>query len=111
MYRLTAACIGIAIATAQPAADARIAPVPTDNHVIASMARCWSAGVMCWLATSPRSVCQQPVARRGGAPKADSDVDSNGRALSDEFSDCVSAYVAGKFDSTISVESVAKIVE
>jgi hypothetical protein len=54
-----------------------------------------------------------PAARRApsGAPKADSDVDSNGRALSDEFSDCVSAYVAGKFDSTISVESVAKIVE
>jgi hypothetical protein len=43
--------------------------------------------------------------------EADSDIDSDGRALSDEFSDCISAYVAGEFDSTISVESVATIVE
>jgi hypothetical protein len=43
--------------------------------------------------------------------EADSDVDSDGAALADEFSDCVSAYVAGEFDSTISVESVVKLGE
>jgi hypothetical protein len=43
--------------------------------------------------------------------EADSDFDSSGEALLDEFSDCVSAYVDGDFDSTISVDSVTEMGE
>ena len=38
--------------------------------------------------------------------EADSDFDSDGQALSDEFSDCVAAFVAGQFGYAISIESV-----
>ena len=37
-----------------------------------------------------------------------SDYDSDGQALLDEFSDCVSAYVVGHFDSDMRVESVTR---
>jgi hypothetical protein len=36
------------------------------------------------------------------------DYDPDGQALLDEFSDCISAYVAGNFDSDIRVESVTR---
>ena len=38
--------------------------------------------------------------------QAENDADSNGLALSDEFSDCISAYIAELFDGEIKVESV-----
>ena len=38
--------------------------------------------------------------------EADSDVDENGTALLDEFSDCLAAYIAEPFDGQIRVESV-----
>ena len=41
--------------------------------------------------------------------EADSDFDSDGRALLDEYSDCISAYVSGDFDSSISIDSVVKV--
>jgi hypothetical protein len=41
--------------------------------------------------------------------EADSDFDSDGSALADEFSDCVVAYVASEFGMSISVESVSKM--
>jgi len=43
--------------------------------------------------------------------EADSDFDSDGGALSDEFSDCVSAFVDGLFGYAISVESATKVGE
>lgn len=43
------------------------------------------------------------------ALEADSDFDSDGSALADEFSDCVVAYVAGNFDMTVTVESVTRV--
>ncbi len=44
MYRFASASLCIAIATAQPAADARIAPVPPNNHVVAACAAFASDG-------------------------------------------------------------------
>ncbi len=38
--------------------------------------------------------------------QADNDVDADGLALSDEFSDCISAYVAELFDGEIKIESI-----
>ncbi len=35
------------------------------------------------------------------------DYDSDGQALLDEFSDCISAYVSGHFDSAIRIDSVS----
>ncbi len=42
--------------------------------------------------------------------EADSDFDSDGSALADEFSDCVVAYVAGEFDVSLSVERPKSMV-
>ncbi len=41
--------------------------------------------------------------------EASNDIDSDGRALMDEYEDCITAYVAGEFDSTISIEMVLKV--
>lgn len=38
--------------------------------------------------------------------EAENDYDPEGKALADEFSDCVSAFVAGTFGYQIAVESV-----
>jgi hypothetical protein len=42
--------------------------------------------------------------------EADSDFDSDGTALLDEFSDCVAAFVEGQFSYDISVESVTSVM-
>jgi hypothetical protein len=39
--------------------------------------------------------------------EAESDVDNDGLALNDEFSDCLSAYIREPFDGEIRVESVS----
>ena len=39
---------------------------------------------------------------------AENDYDSDGSALMDEFSDCISAYVESGFDGQLKVESVAR---
>ena len=91
MYRVKLICIGV-----PPAAGGEAASDITEEF---AEHRRWFSNVSCrW--DGARLVLE-----------ADSDFDSDGIALSDEFSDCVSAYVAGDFDSTISVESVAKIGE
>lgn len=40
--------------------------------------------------------------------EAENDYDPEGLALMDEFSDCISAYVAEAFDGGISVESISR---
>ena len=40
--------------------------------------------------------------------QADNDIDSNGLALTDEFSDAIAAYVAELFDGKIKVESITE---
>jgi hypothetical protein len=41
--------------------------------------------------------------------RADNDYDPEGRALMDEFSDCISAYIAEGFDGGLTIESVTKL--
>jgi hypothetical protein len=41
---------------------------------------------------------------------AENDLDGDGAALSDEFSDAIAAYIAEPFDGSISVESVREIL-
>jgi len=43
--------------------------------------------------------------------EADSDFDSDGRALLDEFYDCVAAFIEGQFSCDISIESVTRVSE
>jgi len=40
--------------------------------------------------------------------QAENDFDSEGLALMDEFSDCLSAYIAEPFDGEIKLESLTK---
>jgi len=42
--------------------------------------------------------------------QADNDFDKDGLALADEFSDAISAYVSGQFDSEIHVKSVTEVL-
>ena len=41
--------------------------------------------------------------------EAENDYDAEGLALQDEFSDCISAYIAGDFDRRITVESITGV--
>jgi len=41
--------------------------------------------------------------------QAENDFDSDGLALMDEFSDCLSAFIAEPFDGDIKVESVTRL--
>ena len=41
--------------------------------------------------------------------EAESDIDMDGVALMDEFSDCLSAYITELFDGEVSVESVTPL--
>jgi hypothetical protein len=41
--------------------------------------------------------------------EAVNDYDADGKALQDEFSDCIAAYIAEGFDGQITVESVSTI--
>ncbi len=91
MYRVRLICVGV-----PPAAGAEAASDITEEF---AEHRRWFSNVSCrWDG-------------EGLVLEADSDFDSDGRALSDEFSDCVTAYVAGDFNSTISLDSVATIEE
>ena len=91
MYRVKLFCVGVPAGVSGDAAS--------DITEEFAEHRRWFANVSCrW--DGERLVLE-----------AESDFDSTGRALSDEFSDCVSAYVTGEFEPTISVESVSKIEE
>lgn len=43
------------------------------------------------------------------ALEAENDFDENGLALQDEFSDCISAYIATPFDGQLKIVSVTNI--
>jgi hypothetical protein len=89
MYRLRLVCSGVP-SRAGPEAASDITAEFMDH-------RTWYSNVICrW--DGERLILE-----------ADSDVDSEGKALLDEFSDCVTAYVSGDFDSSISIDSVEKV--
>ena len=88
MYRIVLACYGVPAAEGPEAAD-DIAKEFSDH-------RTWWSSVSCtW--DGSRLILQ-----------ADSDVDSNGLALLDEFADCTAAYIKELFDGEIKVESVTE---
>lgn len=89
MYRLRLVCLGVP-SLSGPEAASDITREFLDH-------RSWYSNVSCrW--DGERLILE-----------AHSDVDSDGKALLDEFSDCVVAYVSGDFDSSISIDSVEKV--
>ena len=89
MYRIVISCSGVpASAGAEAAADITR---EFAEH------RTWHNNVSCsWL--DSRLVL-----------RADNDYDPEGRALMDESSDCISAYIAEGFDGDLTLESVTKL--
>ena len=88
MYRVVLACYGIPESAGAEAA--------TDITTEFAENRPWHSNVSCnW--DGSRLILQ-----------ADNDFDSDGLALMDEFSDCISAYIAELFDGEIKVESITK---
>lgn len=86
MFRIVLACYGVPV-TAGAAAAIDITREFAEH-------RLWHRNVRCsW--DGARLVLQ-----------GENDVDSNGLALADEFSDCISAYIAELFEGEIKVESV-----
>ena len=89
MYRIVLVCYGVPVSEGVEAADDITAEFA--NH------RTWWSNVSCtW--DGIRLILQ-----------ADSDVDSNGLALLDEFSDCTAAYIKELFDREIKVESITQV--
>ena len=89
MYRIVLACYGVPVSEGAEAAD----DITTEfaNH------RTWWSNVSCtW--DGARLTLQ-----------ADSDVDSTGLALLDEFSDCTAAYIKELFDGEIRVKSIVQV--
>ena len=86
MFRIVLTCYGVPPSVANEAA--------VDITVEFAENRFWHKNVSCqWDGT--RLIVQ-----------AENDFDSDGLALMDEFSDCLSAYMAEPFDGDIKVESV-----
>ena len=89
MYRIVLVCYGVPVSEGSEAADDITAEFV--NH------RTWWSNVSCtWDGT--RLILQ-----------ADSDVDSNGLGLLDQFSDCTAAYIKELFDGEIKVESIGQV--
>lgn len=90
MYRMVLACYGVPeSAGAEAASDIAI---EFADH------RTWYENVSCiW--DGSRLVLQ-----------ADSDVDSDGIALLNEFADCTAAYIEEPFDGEMKVESVSRLL-
>jgi hypothetical protein len=88
MYRVVLACYGVPESVG-PDAAADIAAEFVQH-------RQWHTNVTCTWAAG-RLLLQ-----------ADSDFDSDGLALMDEFSDSISAYIAEAFDREIKIESVTE---
>jgi hypothetical protein len=88
MYRIVLSCSGV-----PPSAGAGAA---TDITREFAEHRTWHTNVLC---TWDRSKLLL---------SAENDYDPDGRALMDEFSDCIAAYIADGFDGEIKVESAAK---
>ncbi|MFT3669637.1 MAG: hypothetical protein QM795_13915 [Pseudoxanthomonas sp.] len=88
MYRILLACYGI------PVSEGAEAAIEITSEFVDH--RTWWSNVSCtW--DGARLILQ-----------ADSDFDSNGLALSDEFSDCTAAYIRELFDGEIRVVSVTQ---
>ena len=88
MYRIVLACYGV------PESAGAEAALDITNEFAEH--RPWHSNVICsW--DGNRLILQ-----------ADNDVDSDGLALMDEFSDTISAYITELFDGEIKVESVTK---
>jgi len=89
MFRIVLACSGIPSAAGAEAASDIAAEF--RNH------RQWHENVACtWDGRTLRL-------------QADNDFDSDGLAVTDELSDCLSAYVAEPFDGDIAVESIRDV--
>lgn len=90
MFRIVLACYGVPHAVGTEAA--------TDITGEFAEHRPWHKNVRCtW--DGSRLVLE-----------AENDFDSDGSALKDEFSDCLSAYIAELFDGEIKVESITRFV-
>ena len=88
MYKIVLACYGVPPVTA-PKAASYITTEFTEH-------RNWHKNVSCrW--DGSKLILQ-----------AENDFDSNGLALMDEFSDCISAYISEPFDGEIKVEVVSE---
>jgi hypothetical protein len=88
MYKITLACYGVPKAAGPDAA--------TDITKEFAEHRQWHINVSCqW--DGERLILE-----------AENDYDSNGLALMDEFSDCISAYIVEPFDGDIKVENITK---
>ena len=86
MYRIKLACLGVPVSAGPAAATDITAEFAVHRH--------WHKNVRCsW--DGSRLVLD-----------AENDYDSNGLALQDEFSDCISAYITPLFDGEIRIESV-----
>lgn len=86
MFRIVLSCDGVP-PSAAPEVALDIAAEFTEH-------RTWHRKVSCrW--TGSQLILQ-----------AENDFDSEGLALMDEFSDCLSAFIAGPFDGTIKLESL-----
>ena len=89
MYRIVLACYGLPEA-AGPGAAADITAEFAEH-------RQWYKNVRCtW--DGARLLLQ-----------GDNEIDSDGIALIDEFSDCTAAYITEPFDGDIKVESIAQL--
>ena len=89
MYRIVLACYGVP-ESAGPEAAVDITTEFAEH-------RPWHSNVNCtW--DGSRLILQ-----------ADNDVDSDGLALLDEFSDCTAAYIKELFDGEIKIESITQV--
>jgi hypothetical protein len=89
MFRIVLACYGVPV-SAGPAAAIDITREFAEH-------RPWHQNVRCtW--DGSRLVLE-----------GNNEVDSNGLAMLDEFSDCLSAYIVELFDGEIKVESVTRL--
>ncbi len=89
MFRIVLACTG-----APPSAGPEAA---TDIAAEFAEHRQWYSNVRCTWDGSKLIL------------EAESDVDNSGAALMDEFSDCISAYVAEPFDGEIEIVSISEV--
>ena len=89
MFRIVLVCYGVQVSAGEEAA--------IDITAEFGEHRTWHNNVICsW--DGSRLILQ-----------ADNDFDSDGLALLDEFSDCISAYIAELFDGEIIIESITKL--
>ena len=89
MFRIVIECDDVPAASGEEAA--------TDIANEFAEHRKWYANVRCVFDGSKLSL------------EAESDVDDDGQALSDEFADCIAAYISKAFDGDLKVISVVTV--